>query len=143
MKSAMQKTRERSLIAANARKISFKSRRIDIKERAIPAVPCALKMELSMMRMWGDVHDGKWLSCMAGDAMIWPAASSKITAPKLLDRERRGQGARSCTSTRTTARQRQEATSPSSCWLSGGPRCRGCASYTRRETGGKTEARPR
>ncbi len=52
-----------------------------------PDAPCALNIELSMMRMWGDVHDGKWLSCMAGDAMMWPAASSKITAPKLLERE--------------------------------------------------------
>ena len=48
-----------------------------------PDAPCELNIELSMMRMWGDVHDGKWLSCMAGDAMMWPAASSKITAPKL------------------------------------------------------------
>ena len=52
-----------------------------------PDAPCELNIELSMMRMWGDVHDGKWLSCMAGDAMMWPAASSKITAPNLLERE--------------------------------------------------------
>ena len=35
-----------------------------------PDAPWALKMEPSMMRMWGDVQDGKWLSCMAGEAMM-------------------------------------------------------------------------
>jgi hypothetical protein len=43
-----------------------------------------LKIELSMMRMWGEVHEGKWLSCIEGEAIMWPAASSKIKAPKLL-----------------------------------------------------------